>query len=354
MLKKGLLAFAALSTLGVMATAQAEEFRDDRFYVAPFGSFVQPAGDRSSNNGWGGGMGFGKILNEHLNIELKGFWQGLSGDQDPSSWEMMGGMVDTQYYFFRDTFSPYAVVGLGGMNTNHGGRSAAGFIGEVGAGVTYELHDNFLIRSDVRYRYNNNFSANMATAGDSEFNDMTVNLGFVIPIGPKPAAPVVAKAPPPPAPAPVVADCSTLDTDKDGVNNCNDKCPGTLPGVEVSVHGCWILEVLFDNDKDIIKPQYFHKLDHAAETIKKFPNTAFEVQGHTSKTGTYKHNLALSERRALAVQKYLTNGSHSPNITSKGYSWDRPIDTNETEEGRANNRRVQLEVNGQLQEPLNR
>ena len=149
-----------------------------------------------------------------------------------------------------------------------------------------------------------------------------------------------------------VPDCSQLDDDKDGVNNCKDKCPNTLPGVEVSVHGCWILDVKFDNDKDIIKPQYFRKLDQAAEIIKQYPNTEFEVQGHTSHTGSYQHNMNLSERRALAVQKYLTKGSHSPNITSKGYGWNNPIDTNETAEGQANNRRVQLEVNGKPQEPL--
>ena len=147
-------------------------------------------------------------------------------------------------------------------------------------------------------------------------------------------------------------DCSKLDDDKDGVNNCKDKCPNTLPGVEVSIHGCWILDVKFDNDKDIIKPQYFPKLDKAIENMKRFPNTAFEVQGHTSHTGSYKHNLNLSERRALAVKNYLTKKGHIPNITSKGYSWDRPVDTNETAEGQANNRRVQLEVDGKLQEPL--
>jgi OOP family OmpA-OmpF porin len=183
---------------------------------------------------------------------------------------------------------------------------------------------------------------------------MTVNLGFVIPFGEKPK-PVVAKVvptPPPPAPAPAKLDCSKMDDDKDGVNNCLDKCPTTLPGVEVSIYGCWIVDVKFDNDKDIIKPQYFPKLDKVVDRIKQYPDMAFEVQGHTSNTGSYKHNMDLSERRALAVKKYLTKGTHNPNISSHGYSWDKPVDTNETEEGRANNRRVQLEVDGKAQQPL--
>lgn len=354
MFKKKLF-FAALSAFSVMSMAHADEFLDNRWYVAPFGTFVQPGGDRSAHSGWGGGLGVGKILNEHFNVEIRGFYQDLEGAKGNGDWDLTGGTADVQYYFFRDKFSPYAVIGVGGMNSSHNFGSGAGFIGEAGAGFTYELHDNFLIRSDVRYRYNNNFNAKLQP-GTEEFHDMTVNVGFEIPFGEKPKA-VVAKAPEPtpvPVPAKVVADCSTMDDDHDGVNNCNDKCPGSLPGVQVSIHGCWILEVKFDNDKDIIKPQYFQNLDHAAAIIKQHPDKSFEVQGHTSNTGTYEHNLDLSERRALAVKKYLTKGSSAPNITSKGYSWDRPIDTNETEEGRANNRRVQLEVDGQPQVPLKR
>jgi OOP family OmpA-OmpF porin len=148
-----------------------------------------------------------------------------------------------------------------------------------------------------------------------------------------------------------VVDCSTLDSDNDGVNDCIDKCPNTLPGTKVSINGCWIVDVKFDNDKAIIKPEYLPNLDHAAEIIKGHPELVIEVQGHTSKTGEFKHNMALSERRAIAVKDYLVGETHSPNITARGYGWTQPIDTNDTEEGRANNRRVQLEVNGQPQIP---
>ena len=352
MLKNKLLAVAAISTLCAVSVAKAEAFKDDRWYAAPFGTFIQPGGDRDAHSGWGGGLGIGKILNEHFNVEVRGIYQHLEGDNGNGNWDLTGGTVDGQYYFFRDTFSPYAVIGVGGINSSHNGDGGAGFIGETGLGFTYELHDNFLIRSDVRYRYNNNFNAKLQP-GTDEFHDMTVNLGFVVPFGEKPKA-VVAKAEPVPVPvpAPVKLDCSKMDDDKDGVNNCLDKCPTSLPGVEVSIYGCWILDVKFDNDKDIIKPQYFAKLDKAAENIKRFPNTAFEIQGHTSNTGSYKHNLDLSTRRALAVKNYLTKATGATNLTSKGYSWDRPIDSNETEAGRANNRRVQLEVDGKPQEPL--
>jgi OOP family OmpA-OmpF porin len=351
MLKRHLFALAALSSLGFLPMAQAaDKVVDDRFYVAPFGTFVQPGGDRQSDNGWGGGMGFGKMLDEHFNVELKGFYQNLHGGTYGRT-DMTGGIAEAQYYIMRDKFSPYTVLGLGGMNTSHNGDSGAGFIGEAGAGFTYEVGDNFLVRSDVRYRYNQNFNANLQP-GTNEFHDMLVNVGFVIPLGEKPKA-AVAEAAPVPAPTPVVADCSTMDDDQDGVNNCIDECPDTLPGVQVSVKGCWIVDVKFDNDKAVIKPEYFGNLDNTAKVIKEHPELKIEIQGHTSKTGGFKHNMKLSDRRALAVKQYLVDGNNLPNLTTRGYGWTQPIDTNDTEEGRANNRRVQLEVDGQRQQPLN-
>ncbi len=347
MLKPIALAVATLSAMSLVAEAQADEYQDDRWYVAPFGTFINSGGDRGANDEWGGGMGIGKMINDHFNVEARGFYQRLGGDS--GSWDMTGGNADLQYYLFRDTFSPYTVLGLGAMNTSHGGDSGTGFIGEAGVGFTYELMDNFMLRSDVRYRYNHNFNAQLQP-GTDEFHDMTVNVGFVIPFGDKPKPQPAAQAEPPaPAPAPVATSCTALDDDHDGVNNCDDKCPNSLSDTKVSKHGCWIVDVKFDNDKAIIKPQYYPNLDSVAEAIKNHPDLMIEVQGHTSKTGGFKHNMELSERRANAVKDYLIRGYHFPNITARGYGWTQPIDTNDTEEGRANNRRVQLEVNGQPQ-----
>jgi OmpA-OmpF porin, OOP family len=382
MLKKHILTLAALSGLGFLSMAQAEEYVqpsevvqtnevvqpseavqtnevvqssevvDDRWYVSPYGTFVQPGGDRNMNSGWGGGFGVGKMLDEHFNVELKGFYQNLSGDNGNGNGDYEGGLAEAQYYFQRDVFSPYTVIGLGGMNTRLNGTNAASFIGEAGAGFTFEVSDNFLIRSDVRYRYNQNFNASQALqSGTNEYHDMIVNVGFVIPLGPKPVAPVVvAEAP---APQPVEAGCSTLDDDQDGVNNCVDKCPTTLPGAKVSVVGCWIVDVKFANDSAVIPTEYYAGLDNTAKMIKEHPGMPIEIQGHTSHTGGFKYNMNLSERRAIAVKNYLVGEGEVPGITTRGYGWTQPIDTNDTEEGRANNRRVQLQVADEPQPPMN-
>lgn len=144
---------------------------------------------------------------------------------------------------------------------------------------------------------------------------------------------------------PVVPDCSMLDDDADGVNNCNDKCPNTLKGAHVNQFGCWIVDIKFDNDKSNIKSQYYPELDNAVTVIKDNPGVNIEVQGHTSNTGTAAYNQKLSERRAQAVKDYLSRKTQAGGaLTARGYGLTQPIDTNETEAGRANNRRVQLEV----------
>jgi hypothetical protein len=67
----------AASDAGETPTIPATNFADDRFYLAPFGTFIQPGGARNANAGWGGGLGFGKILNQFFNVEVRGFWQGF-------------------------------------------------------------------------------------------------------------------------------------------------------------------------------------------------------------------------------------------------------------------------------------
>ena len=87
-------------------------------------------------------------------------------------------------------------------------------------------------------------------------------------------------------------------------------------------------------------------MDQLAKDIStNFPNLKLEVQGHTSSTASAAYNMRLSIRRANAVSEYLNKRITSPNkLIPRGYGLTRPIDTNATEAGRANNRRVQLEV----------
>jgi OOP family OmpA-OmpF porin len=354
MLKKILLTIVSLTSIGVLTLAQADDgsydrwsrddrkYHDDRWYVAPFGTFVKSGGDRNAKDGWGGGMGIGKMLDKHFNVELKGFYEEFGGASD--DWSLTGGTVDLQYYFTRDRFSPYGVIGAGAMNSCASVGCGVGAIGEAGAGFTYEVHENFLLRSDVRYRYNNNFNANVES-GKDEYHDMVVNVGFVVPFGDKPKRmerTEVAAAPAAPAPS------ANLDSDGDGVLDSMDKCPGTMQGTKVDASGCPVRLILNKN-------QHFQRnsaeltlnartiLDDVSENLISHPQkNDIEVQGHTSSEGSDAHNMRLSQRRAQSVVNYLKKKGVTNRMTARGYGESRPIADNSTEVGRAENRRVEL------------
>ncbi len=347
MIKKTLSA-AILAALAMPILAQANDDVDTRWYVAPYGSFVLTDSNRNTNDGWGGGLAVGKMLDEHFNVELKGFYQDYGRVSTPNSGNvnMGGGTADLQYYFFRDKFSPYAVIGAGAANTGSPNGDHIGFIGEAGLGFTYEICDGFFLRNDVRYRYNNNFSNADGHTDGEDFHDMTVNVGFVIPLGDKAEKPQPKIELPVVRPTPV-PDCSTRDDDNDGVNNCLDQCPGTIAGAKVDAHGCPIsLEikgVQFKYDSAELTPNAKVILDGVAKSLMAYPlKNDLDVQGHTSSEGTDAYNQRLSQKRSQSVANYLKHKGVSNKLTAHGYGESHPIADNSTEEGRSHNRRVEL------------
>jgi OOP family OmpA-OmpF porin len=347
MLKKSLLTIASLTSMGFLPLAHAaDQPVDNRWYLAPFGTFIKTDSDRHSDDGWGAGLGLGKMINQHINLEIKGFYNELDRDRTRKDWELAGGTVDLQYFFSRQRLAPYAVVAAGGMNTYLGGRNAIGFIAEAGLGLTYAVTDNFLLRSDVRYRYDNNQTH--VQRGTTEFDDMTVNVGFVIPFGAKPTYVARAETPVADAPMAVAApDCSTLDDDHDGVNNCVDRCLRTPESSSVDNAGCPVKLVLkgehfmFDSAELTLNAREL--LDGVAESLSAYPQkNDIEVQGHTSSEGSNAYNMKLSQRRAASVVEYLRAKGVRNRLRATGYGEDHPIADNATEAGKSENRRVEL------------
>jgi outer membrane protein OmpA-like peptidoglycan-associated protein len=109
----------------------------------------------------------------------------------------------------------------------------------------------------------------------------------------------------------------------------------------------WVIasDYLFDFDKSVIKKKYYSKLDEIAVMIKKDPKLKVEVQGHTDSVGSDKYNMGLSMRRANAVRDYLIKkgGIAADRLTAVGFGESKPIAPNTTKEGRAKNRRVELQ-----------
>ncbi len=149
-----------------------------------------------------------------------------------------------------------------------------------------------------------------------------------------------------PAPPPVAPPAAPLDSDGDGVPDDLDKCPGTPKCATVNEVGCWVIEgINFDFDKANIKPEYTANLNQVAECFKQYPDIMFEIQGHTDSIGGAAYNQKLSERRANAVMEYfIAQGAANDRLKAVGYGAADPVASNDTDEGRAQNRRVQINV----------
>ena len=102
-------------------------------------------------------------------------------------------------------------------------------------------------------------------------------------------------------------------------------------------------EVLFDSGEAEVKPAGKAVLQKVGDILKKTEGRKIEVQGHTDNTGARRVNMRLSKARAEAVEKFLeANGVSPSQLTAKGYGPDKPIASNKTKDGRAQNRRVEL------------
>ncbi|MBW2171765.1 MAG: OmpA family protein, partial [Deltaproteobacteria bacterium] len=136
-----------------------------------------------------------------------------------------------------------------------------------------------------------------------------------------------------------------LDSDGDGVPDHLDECPDTPKGATVNSVGCWALKgvVLFDFNKWDVKSEAHGLLDEVVAILKKNPEIKGVIAGHTDSIGPEEYNQGLSEKRAQAVEKYIEeHGIDRDRFTVKGYGESKPIASNDTEEGRRENRRVEL------------
>jgi outer membrane protein OmpA-like peptidoglycan-associated protein len=103
-------------------------------------------------------------------------------------------------------------------------------------------------------------------------------------------------------------------------------------------------DVTFDVDKSEIQPKFLRVLDDVGRTLNAYPQTTIDIVGHADSSGPDAYNQTLSERRASAVASYLINSDRvlSDRIFVAGQGERQPIASNDTPEGRAQNRRVEI------------
>lgn len=360
--------------LGLVVSANAwgeSKEMDKRFYIAPMVSYGFFDSDSTAgttvdpDDKVGGTLAIGKPIGHPLNLEAYGFlFNNVDDNNSGQDGDLSGYGLDALLFPARDTFPIYGILGVaigdydfsGSGGVFNAGDGDADYL-DAGVGYMQKLnHYGLALRAEYRYRH---ASVEVRNAQDLHFNDHIVSLGLQIPLGAPPAEPEpeheAQPAPPPPAPEP-------QDSDNDGVIDKNDECPGTPAGTEVNAKGCPVEKkapivlkgVHFEYDSAKLTADAERRLDNVVNALKASTDIEVRIEGHTDSKGTDAYNMRLSDQRAASVKRYLVeHGIPADRLTSKGYGETEPVapntnpDGSDNPEGRAKNRRVELEVTNQ-------
>jgi OOP family OmpA-OmpF porin len=255
--------------------------------------------------------------------------RGFDGEDDLTA--LFGATFGPRLQLPIEDFTPY-LTGQGGVFTGLSGRvknTDGGF--SLGGGVDYYITRNIALSGFGRFNYafispKPIFLGPPVTGppiqkpedqGPDDIQWVTAGIGIKYDFRPPEEAP-------PPPPAPVAAP------------------PPPAPPVKKKIV---LRSVNFDFDKAAIRDDAKPVLDEAISTLQAEGGVAVIVQGHTDSIGQEKYNQGLSERRAKAVQDYLiAGGIDASRITKQGFGETQPVASNDTADGRAQNRRVELHV----------
>ena len=275
---------------------------------------------KNNGNLFGGSIGY--YLTDDVELRLSYDEVHNARGEDGRNIKGSNTALDALYHFNNagDALRPYVSAGFSDQSIGQSGRNGrnGSTFANVGGGAKYYFTDNFYARAGVEAQYN-------IDQGDTEWAP-SVGIGMNFGGGSKPA-PVVAPAPEP-IPEPVAAAEEPLE----------------LVRVE--------LDVKFDFDKAQVKPESYGDIKNLADFMKQYPQTTTVVEGHTDSKGSDAYNQKLSERRASAVRDVLVNqyGVEASRVNAAGYGESRPVADNATDAGRAVNRRVEAEVEAQIQQ----
>ena len=365
------------------------------WYISPQVNALWLDDGRVADDDAGVTLALGRVINENWDVELSVF--GSEHDRTGSdTLELQGFGLSTKRVFYREgRVNPFLSLGLGRVKTIlKPGTDEEDLSALFGAGLLIDLGPSRDDGSAMQLRAD--IGARRGLSDNDQFPDAVdyvAGLGIQYSWGGTVTRlPVdtdgdgvtddLDKCPGTPAGTPVDSSGCPLpqDDDGDGVINENDKCPGTPPGKKVDAVGCEIdgdddgdgilnsvdqcpdspkgarvnnvgcpfdrtlllQGVKFETNKDTLLPESLPILENAIATLKRYPEVNIEVQGHTDSRGSDAYNMDLSARRAATVLKYLKDGGVTNQLTSRGYGESDPIASNDTDEGRQQNRRVIL------------
>ncbi|MBI6910828.1 OmpA family protein [Pseudomonas palleroniana] len=309
----------AASSFGALAQGQGA-VEGELFYKKQYNDSVKHIED-----GFNPGARIGYFLTDDLSLNLSYDTTNHTRSNDGTGNQKIKGDTGSlvaQYHFGQagvDSLRPYVEGGFGHQSrTNvqadgHSGRDQS-TLAIAGAGVKYYFTNNLYARAGVEADY----------ALDNGKWDYSALVGLGVNFGGNAGAAAPA---PTPAPAPE---------------------PTPEPEAPVAQVVRVELDVKFDFDKAVVKPNSYADVKNLADFMKQYPNTTTVVEGHTDSVGPDAYNQKLSQRRADAVKQVLVKDGIAPNrVSSVGYGKSRPVADNATEAGRAINRRVEASVEAQ-------
>jgi outer membrane protein OmpA-like peptidoglycan-associated protein len=142
---------------------------------------------------------------------------------------------------------------------------------------------------------------------------------------------------------------SQKDSDNDGISDLRDQCPDTKKSIQVNSAGCAPTQkvevevnIQFASSSSSIDTKYYSELEKVALFLKNYPDTNGVIEGHTDSEGSAAKNQKLSQERAASVRAFIVDkfGIAANRLVAKGFGSSKPIASNKTEAGRAENRRV--------------
>ncbi len=361
-------------TLSCVAFTALADGHDDRWMLSP--SLIFTATDNAKNleSDFGLGLALGKFLNDKWSLDFELDRASFDAEDTSGSVDQTGLGLMARYHFNdAESLRPFLGVGAGYLDHNGSGGASgvdsSDLMLNLSAGLRKSITERVGFMTEVKYR----LDTDDYTGTASSYDDFLFSMGLNVALGAAKTAsvaePIVEPAPQldgdgdgvsdqadrcPNTPAGMAVDaygCHDGDDDNDGVKNSMDQCPNTRPGAVVDAVGCEVQVVIelqgvyFDTDKATLKPESIAILDAAVQTMGEHGTLVVEVAGHTDSTASESYNQALSERRAKVVYDYLVGkGISADRMTWRGYGELSPIATNDTEEGRAKNRRTELVI----------
>lgn len=406
------LAVGLLLACGLVSAATADDAPLGAPTLSIGGLYEFPDSHRDSDDGYGGHVTLNLPLRSRPGEGIEFDFYGLKRDADAGATDTQMGLFanytkgfglygwdqDDGVERYLPSFSPYGLLGFGVVRDDVANDEHYVPALDAGLGLAFPLGSRGLaLRTEARVigQFNSD------SVPDQDFLiDVQLRIGLTFALGAPAAESVSDNEPAKECGLAVVdpvtgrSDCS-VDSDRDGVTDNADLCPGTVAGTPVDLNGC-AATASFDSDGDGVPddadncagsvagsavdmsgcasgapmpaetapgtttvvlstvrfaknsadltPEAVSLLDQAAVGLSGDSEIVVEIAGHTDSEGKSNYNLMLSLLRADKVRQYLVGkGISRYRLFVEGYGETKPVDTNASEAGRANNRRVDLD-----------